>query len=124
MGACIPAWEKMGLSRFWSMNFRGNRGLMNVRSCGLCGGDEDSRPRKSVGHTPGLHRRMLRTKLVAIHKCEWVVLTLLARVAVHVCLQRARPSKTLVANFTLVLLLCAGGELGVELAHHGLRRRR
>lgn len=46
---------------------------------------------------------------------------LLACVAVHVCLQRAGTGEALIANLALVFLLCAGRDLGVELAHHGLR---
>lgn len=44
--------------------------------------------------------------------------------AVHVSLQRARPGEALVADLALVLLLRARGNLGAELAHHGLGRRR
>jgi uncharacterized membrane protein len=47
-------------------------------------------------------------------------LTLLASVAVHVCLQRRRTRESLVADLALVLLLGVGGHLGAELAHHGL----
>lgn len=46
--------------------------------------------------------------------------TLLAGVAVHVCLQRRRTREPLVADLALVLLLGVGGHLGAELAHHGL----
>jgi len=49
---------------------------------------------------------------------------LLASMAVHVCLERARASEALVANLALVLLLRAQRHLGAELAHHRLRRRR
>lgn len=51
-------------------------------------------------------------------------LTLLAGVAVHVRLERAWSGESLVAHLALVLLLGAGRNLGAELAHHGLRRRR
>lgn len=39
-------------------------------------------------------------------------------------LERTRASEALVANFALVLLLRARRNLGAELAHHGLGRRR
>jgi len=45
-------------------------------------------------------------------------LTLLASVAIHVCLQRRRTSKALVADLALVLLLRVGRHLRAELAHH------
>jgi len=48
----------------------------------------------------------------------------LACVAVHVSLERAWARKPLVANFALVFLLGAGGNLGAELAHHRLWWRR
>lgn len=48
---------------------------------------------------------------------------LLASVAVHVGLQRARTGESLVADLALVLLLRARRHLGAELPHHGLRRR-
>lgn len=43
---------------------------------------------------------------------------------VHVCLQRRGTSKPLVANLALVLLLRVRRNLGAELGHHRLRRRR
>jgi len=43
---------------------------------------------------------------------------LLASMAVHVCLERARASEALVANLALVLLLRTRRYLGAELAHH------
>lgn len=46
---------------------------------------------------------------------------LLARVAVHVCLQRTWSRKPLVANLALVLLLRARRHLGAKLSHHRLR---
>lgn len=52
-----------------------------------------------------------------------IVRTLLASVAIHVSLQRARTSESLVANLALVLLLSTGRHLGAELPHHGLGSR-
>lgn len=49
-------------------------------------------------------------------------LTLLASMAVHVRLQRAGAGEALIADLALVLLLRARGDLGAELAHHGLGR--
>jgi hypothetical protein len=46
---------------------------------------------------------------------EW----LLASVAVHVRLKRARPRKSLVTNLALVLLLRVRGHFGRKLTHHG-----
>ncbi len=43
---------------------------------------------------------------------------LFAGVAVHVGLERGRAGESLVADLALVFLLCAGGDFGVELAHH------
>ena len=51
-----------------------------------------------------------------------VLLTLLASVAVHMCLERAWSREALVANLALVLLLAARRDLGAELTHHGRRR--
>lgn len=45
---------------------------------------------------------------------------LLSRVAVHVRLERAGASESLVAYLALVLLLRAGRDLGVEGTHHRL----
>jgi len=52
--------------------------------------------------------------------CKW----LLAGVAVHVRLQRAGTREALIANLALVLLLRARRDLGAELTHHRLGRRR
>lgn len=49
-----------------------------------------------------------------------MVLTLLASVAVHVRLQRARSREGLVADPALVLPLRAAGYFGAERAHHVL----
>lgn len=46
---------------------------------------------------------------------------LLAGVAVHMSLEGAGSSESLVADLALVLLLSVGRELGRELTHHGLR---
>jgi len=51
---------------------------------------------------------------------EW----LLAGMAVHVRLEGAGAGEALVANLALVLLLRARRDLGAELTHHRLRRRR
>jgi hypothetical protein len=45
-------------------------------------------------------------------------LTLFTSVAVHMRLQRRWAREPLVADLALVLLLCVGGHLGAELAHH------
>lgn len=41
---------------------------------------------------------------------------------IHVRLQRAGAGEAFVADLALVFLLGARGDLGAELAHHGLRR--
>ena len=42
----------------------------------------------------------------------------LSRMAVHVCLKRARAREALVADLALVLLLCARGDFRIKLPHH------
>ena len=55
--------------------------------------------------------------LEKIQRGSSYLLTLLARVAVHVRLQRTWASKPLVADLALVLLLAARRDLGAELTH-------
>ena len=110
-------------SRFESMSPRESRDPMSVRLYALCDGGEDSRPPRSGVHSLELHRRRLFSVLATDHPHAQMFLTFLASMAVHVRLQRTRSSKPLVANLTLVLLLRAARQLGIELTHHRLRRR-
>ena len=56
--------------------------------------------------------------IVLGYQNQLVQLTLLASVAVHVCLKRTGAGESLVANLALVLLLAARRNLRAELAHH------
>lgn len=113
------------------VRFNLSGGLLNQpqigrRLCGLFGGVEGLKQLRSGDHSPQLRRRML---MIFIRSCItedilFGVLTLFASVAIHVSLQRAWSCETLVTNLALVLLLCARRDLGAELAHHGLGRRR
>ena len=97
-----------------------------ARPCAPYGAGAGSTPRRSSCHSQGLRKQRLRVSSVpCLVKSRGAArLTLLARVAVHVGLERARAREALVAHLALVLLLRAARDLGVEGAHHGLRRRR
>jgi len=99
--------------------------------CAPCGGGEGWRQRRNAGRSPPLHTGMLMRGLgvsmlgpQSTTLGRLPALTLLARVTVHVCLQRTGPGEPLVADLALVLLLGAARNLGRERAHHGLRRGR
>jgi hypothetical protein len=76
------------------------------RPCVLCDGVSSWRPQRSGDHSPQLHKQMLYILLAAIRKGYILsLLTLLASMAVHMCLQRTWACEALVADLALVLLL-------------------
>lgn len=86
-------------------------------SCEPFYADEDWRRRRSCDRILQPHIGMLREKL--LERIDNYVerttrLTLLSCVAVHVRLQRTWSRESLVTDLALVLLLCAGGDLGAE----------
>lgn len=94
-----------------------------LRPCAPCGVVVGWRRRRSGGRSLRLRTRMLSDVSREFQAIE-EFLTLLASMAVHVGLQRARAREALVADLALVLLLRTRRHLGAELAHHRLRRRR
>ncbi len=90
---------------------RGRVPTRGYRSCELCDACAGSTQQRNCGRNQELHRQMLdKTVSADAHVSESISrrgkLTLLARVAVHVSLQRTWSSKSLVADLALVLLLC------------------
>ena len=106
---------------------RHQKGLL-FHPCGPFCVDAGWKQRRNVAHSLRHRMRMLQDKDKSVHNSflGWRKRegrTLLARVAVHVGLQRRRTRESLVADLALVLLLGVGGHLGAKLAHHGLRAR-
>jgi hypothetical protein len=82
----------------------------------LCDVCASWRRQKNVSHSLQLHMRMLLFQVNEYShalegRLEEEKLTLFAGVTVHMCLERTRASKSFVANFALMLFLCARGNL-------------
>jgi hypothetical protein len=80
-----------------------------LRPCAPCGVVASLIQQRSGVHIRRHRRRMLLDLLVIVlyYQNSMVQLTLLASVAVHVCLKRTGAGETLVTDLALVLLLAA-----------------
>ncbi len=76
--------------------------------CALSGGAANSTPPRSDDHNHHSRKRMLSTSSVQDRQIKQDQRTLLARMAVYVRLQRARPGEALVTNLAFMFLLRAG----------------
>jgi hypothetical protein len=110
----------------WRSRFRGitrdhprrvtdDHGLRPCAPCGVFAGLIQQRRGVRIRH-----RQMLFEKLAIVleYQNSLAQLTLLASVAVHVCLKRTGAGESLVTDLALVLLLAARRNLRAELTHH------
>jgi hypothetical protein len=92
-----------------------------LRPCAPCGVVAGLIQQRSGVHIRRHRRRMLFDLLaIVLLECQnyFAILTFLASVAVHVCLERTGTGESLVTDLALVLLLAARRNLRAELTHH------